>query len=669
MKGEVKNMSYFKNEKWFQHYIDGLTEIESNQESLTEFLNLYGRFYKLGTAEVIGIYSQNKNAEMLADYHTWQKYGRQVQRGEKGIAVTTGGKTRHLFALSQTSGEKRPYQWGVDKETAGEVVDSFNKNGRAFKSFTRCIESLTRENVSKRIDSFFSESEISLSRQDFKTVISSIDSIALQIVGARCAYNGSYKYKGVINLSAFKLLTKDSNNLFLPVLQLASEAARETLREIEKTITKINTVKRERSDSHDRQGTQNSGRAGVPVGRGEREVATGAVYGREGNRLPARPRNNDLSATADLHDRPEGTGVVGTTAREIRQGVDETHAGEPQRGSGNDENQLPVGNHSAENRQGSVGHVLPDERAVSETESVPAREQFRGNEQIQRNNGLLPEQRSDEGRSASAPDSVEQNTAAVNHNGGISLPGNIETHSEKEKIEPQNEQLTLFGDDVDIIPEESAFEINNTITEPLKPKADNYKITDSNLGAGGQKTKYKNNIAAIKLLKTLESESRGGSRPQFATPDEKDVLAWYVGWGGIPEVFDKNKSDWNQEYAELKELLTEDEYRKAQASVLNAHYTSPEVIEAMYTAIESMGVTSNSKILEPAMGVGNFFGLLPDSMRNADLYGVELDDLTGRIAKQLYPDADIKITGFEEASFPDNYFDVVLGNVPFGVYL
>ena len=189
----------------------------------------------------------------------------------------------------------------------------------------------------------------------------------------------------------------------------------------------------------------------------------------------------------------------------------------------------------------------------------------------------------------------------------------------------------------------------------------NFRITDDNLGHGGAKAKYAANVAAIRLLKLLEAENR------YATPEEQEVLSRYVGWGGISQAFDENNPQWSAEYTELKELLTPDEYSSAQASVLNAFYTSPTVIKAMYEALSNMGFAKGN-ILEPSCGVGNFMGLVPDSMSGSKMYGVELDSITGRIAKQLYQRNDIRVQGFEETDYPDSFFEVAIGNVPFGDY-
>lgn len=199
--------------------------------------------------------------------------------------------------------------------------------------------------------------------------------------------------------------------------------------------------------------------------------------------------------------------------------------------------------------------------------------------------------------------------------------------------------------------------------QPVQPKQEpmNFRITDDDLGAGGAKTKFKANIEAIRLLQTLDAEQRQ------ATAEEQEVLSRYVGWGGIPQAFDEKNADWAKEYAELKSLLPADEYSEARASTLNAFYTSPTVIKAMYEALSNMGL-SKGNVLEPSCGVGNFMGLVPESMENIKMYGVELDSVSGRIAQQLYQKNKIAVQGFETMQFPDSFFDCVVGNVPFGNY-
>lgn len=195
----------------------------------------------------------------------------------------------------------------------------------------------------------------------------------------------------------------------------------------------------------------------------------------------------------------------------------------------------------------------------------------------------------------------------------------------------------------------------------FEPERHNFRITDENLGTGGQKAKFQNNLAAIRTLKGIEAEKR------LATPEEQEILSRYVGWGGIAQAFDPANEKWAGEYAELKEILTLEEYASARGSVLNAHYTSPTVIGAIYGALGHMDFTPGN-ILEPSCGIGNFFGLLPEGYHSSRLYGVELDSLTGRIAEQLYQDAEITVDGFEHTRYPDDFFDLAIGNVPFGEY-
>ena len=246
--------------------------------------------------------------------------------------------------------------------------------------------------------------------------------------------------------------------------------------------------------------------------------------------------------------------------------------------------------------------------------------------------------------------------------------------------EPSGHQMTMFDfldtkavieptvvdmSDVEEIEEEEVTAEESILESQEQEKAViepyNFRIQDNDLGAGGPKAKYKANMEAIHLLQTLEKEER------LAAPEEQEILSRYVGWGGIPQAFEENNSSWANEYLELKNTLSPEEYRAARASTLNAFYTSPTVIRSMYEALENMGLKQGN-ILEPSCGVGNFMGLIPESMGKANMYGVELDPVSGRIAKQLYQKNKIAIQGFEETSYPDSFFDCVIGNVPFGAY-
>ena len=255
-------------------------------------------------------------------------------------------------------------------------------------------------------------------------------------------------------------------------------------------------------------------------------------------------------------------------------------------------------------------------------------------------------------------------------------PGNIHLHNLTVNLtpahEPDEDKPPLTDEELDELPISTVMDgkvqtfpdaaaLDEALNaEPVPEVAGNFHITDEHLGEGGAKQKYARNIAAIRTLFQLEQEHRG------AIAEEQEVLSQYVGWGGLPDAFDPDKSNWSKEYTELKGLLSEDEYAAARGSVLNAHYTSPTVIHAIYDAVERMGFRSGN-ILEPSMGVGNFFGILPDTMADSRLYGVELDSITGRIAKMLYPQADITVAGFETTDRRD-FYDLAVGNVPFGQY-
>ena len=237
--------------------------------------------------------------------------------------------------------------------------------------------------------------------------------------------------------------------------------------------------------------------------------------------------------------------------------------------------------------------------------------------------------------------------------------------ADKDEPEPSDEELdelpisTVIDGEVQTFPDAAALD-KAVNAEPESEPVGNFHITDEHLGEGGAKQKYARNIEAIKTLFQLEQEHRG------ATAEEQQVLSQYVGWGGLADAFDPGKDSWAKEYTELKGLLSEDEYAAARSSTLNAHYTSPTVIRGIYDAVERMGFRSGN-ILEPSMGVGNFFGMLPDTMHDSRLYGVELDSITGRIAKMLYPQADITVAGFETTDRRD-FYDLAVGNVPFGQY-
>ena len=246
-----------------------------------------------------------------------------------------------------------------------------------------------------------------------------------------------------------------------------------------------------------------------------------------------------------------------------------------------------------------------------------------------------------------------------------------DTFGHADQKQPTVSETTVYPGDknglpYDIVVEKLHFDEPEQAEPEKTPQTDkssavNFRITDDALGARNAKEKFRRNIEAIRTLEKIEGENR------TATPEEQKILSQYVGWGGLADAFDETKANWANEYQELKNILSQQEYASARESTLNAHYTSPVIIRSIYEALEKMGFEKGN-ILEPAMGIGNFFGMLPEKMQESRLYGVELDGITGRIARQLYPKADIKISGFEKTDYPNDFFDVAVGNVPFGQY-
>ena len=267
---------------------------------------------------------------------------------------------------------------------------------------------------------------------------------------------------------------------------------------------------------------------------------------------------------------------------------------------------------------------------------------------------------------AAEPPSTQEPHPSIKMNSLVFDLQNGTVYHEQEDIVLADEDAAKNQVRPDVVPEAAGgvdIRAASDMADAAEPERHDYHISEADeIGAGGQKTKFRQNVAAIRLLKELEESG------QLATPEQQSILAKYVGWGGMPQAFDADNQGWQREYAELKEVLSEEEYRFARGSTLNAHYTSTQVIGAIYTGLRQLGYRGGGNVLEPSMGIGNFFGCMPEDMRGGNLYGVELDSVTGRMAKQLYQSANIRIQGFEKTEFPENSMDVVIGNVPFGGY-
>ena len=328
-----------------------------------------------------------------------------------------------------------------------------------------------------------------------------------------------------------------------------------------------------------------------------------------------------------------------------------------------------------ENRWLRVYGNFPDERAIEQSAQALADEQQIENEPVQTNveepavyEDLVGKELTMVGhrfvveRVSDVSDDVTLRDVTFEGNVGFPI-SRVEKVARVRELLQEQEQAQPQKEESLPPPPVGREKFSPTVLHPeISPEQrHNFRITDDHLGEGGAKTKFHNNVAAIQTLKQVEAEGR------LATSEEQEILSRYVGWGGLPQAFDGDNSQWAEEFAELKGLLSPEEYEAAKATTLNAHYTSPTVIQAIYQAVENMGFRTGN-FLEPSCGIGNFFGLVPESMKDSRLYGVELDSLTGRIAQQLYQQSSIAVQGFEDTELPDSFFDLAIGNVPFGSY-
>lgn len=328
-----------------------------------------------------------------------------------------------------------------------------------------------------------------------------------------------------------------------------------------------------------------------------------------------------------------------------------------------------------ENRWLRVYGNFPDERAIEQSAQALADEQQIENEPVQTNveepavyEDLVGKELTMVGhrfvveRVSDVSDDVTLRDVTFEGNVGFPI-SRVEKVARVRELLQEQEQAQPQKEESLPPPPVGREKFSPTVLHPeISPEQrHNFRITDDHLGEGGAKTKFHNNVAAIQTLKQVEAEGR------LATSEEQEILSRYVGWGGLPQAFDGNNPQWAEEFTQLQKLLSPEEYEAAKATTLNAHYTSPTVIKAIYQAVENMGFRAGN-ILEPSCGIGNFFGLVPESMTESKLYGVELDPLTGRIAQQLYQQSSIAVQGFENTELPDSFFDLAIGNVPFGSY-
>ena len=616
--------------------------VTGRQEEWKAFLATAARNYKYPYYDQLMIYLQRPEAIACAEYDFWfDTMHRYVKRGAKGIALVDNEgdlpRLRYVFDVADTgsrSNSRPVWLWQMKEEYRNPVMAALER-AYGVSGENLSLEAQL-EQVAGRLaadywmdygrqisgivaDSFLEEyDEFNIGTVFRKAAQASI----AYTLSVRCTEEGENQFE----LEDFRDVSDFNTRQTAAALGTAvSSLSGEVFREIERAIRDYERTKaQERSQNYEE-------RNNIQAGRG-------------------------LSSSGDRAERDdrEASGQI----REDAQGISEGEQSDTVQRSGAD--RAAVSPSSGDRRDSAPEAGTADEGASGEEPGAGQKVEpdgvgapFKQPES--------PGGRDDTGgtyQQLSLFPSEADQIAAIDHlEPAESMKPSAFSVSGTEPAQMSGElpEESLEGS---AVPPVSEDEISLASAAEISPQ--NYRITDDHLGEGGPKAKYERNVEAIRTLFALEQENRN------ATPEEQSVLAQYAGWGGLPDAFDPEKAGWAWEYQELKGLLSEQEYEMARASTLNAHYTSPTVIKAIYEAVGGMGFTSGN-ILEPSMGVGNFFGLLPDEMSGSRLYGVELDSISGRIAQKLYPNAEITVAGFETTDRRD-FYDLAVGNVPFGNY-
>lgn len=618
---------------------DKITDIvTSSKEEWKEFLTFASRIYKYNFDNAILIYAQRPDATMVANMEVWNKrIGRYINRGTRSIAVFDSSKPNlkleYLFDIKDTNGNRHtiPKLWSLNDGITPILTERLKEkyelsSGDLDSIISQVVEIKVNANFEECFKDFESDTENTwlkdlpiegLMSYFTQTIIES----AHYMVAKRCGIDSP-----ILNdENTFRVITHfNTLQLTFRLGNAVCSISQEILREIESEVIQI--IREKRSERNNERST-----------RAELQ----------------RDRRDTLSRDTNI----QGQGSRRETTREVWTDGSELSEGESSKSIqptfGNRETNV----NNAQGKSGGLSEARLNHGTDTNKKSITESREHSGKLQAQGTSEADSRRDSTSGDSVSGEikKNIQINFIESLESGSFFMPENTKKDDTLTEENKEDVVLEEFKSDEKL----ERIEKEKT-TESHKPI--NYKYnSEDEIGVGGLKTKFRNNVEAIKTLKVIESENR------LATKDEQKILAKYVGWGGMPQAFDMNAGGWNNEYAELKALLTPEEYTSARASTPNAHYTSPIVIEAMYKAIESFGFKTGN-ILEPSMGVGNFFSKLPESMEGSKLYGVELDDISGTIAKHLYQKANIKIQGFEQSDFPDNFFDVAIGNVPFGDY-
>ncbi len=646
---------------------DTMKKITETQLEWEKFLRFSGQLFKYDLFNKVLIYGQRPDATMVADMNTWNnRVGRWINRGSKAIKVISedNKNIRYLFDISDTHGEPttRITNYTIKSEEAQKFIINYigGSEKKDFRVFVEdiCAELLQTNTIKDEgIETFIYESAIYsiFSRLELDT-------------------EKQYNYENALLQIDISQATEYAT--------IISGISEQVLKLIEKPARIYEQKEREYNESgiHRRNwnGRVSGNDRGIGSGKsqGNKELErTETVIG------PGLSRGagwNSISGDGNRPERGPGENPDG----DIRIGSSKIPGSESSRKSPADENSGNLVQYDLRYRQSGNGDDGQAAEAIEGTTSGTHDGGFYGAGEIQHmDQGHSPGNRSK--RSGSKTKVTVQTGESSDNDGSIFLPQKQQSlfdliETQENEIESSKEEITKENK----IADENLHKDIKGIEEQEKPETGivkdgnnqagyvaiirdkiNYRYDSSdNIGAGGQKTKYKANIDAIRLLKDIEKENR------YATSYEQGILARYTGWGGLAQTFNTEAKGWENEYKELKELLSESEYSSARASTPNAHYTDPVVIRAVYKALERFDFKGGN-IIEPALGSGLFYSLIPEEISaKSNLYGVELDSISGRIAKHLYQTVDIRIQGYEETDFSDNSFDVAIGNVPFGDY-
>ena len=675
-----------------QIYQDVIARVTRTEADWKAVCRLAGQIYRYEFDNVLMVYAQRPSSTLVADYDIWKKVHRYVKRGSRGIAIFPSRALkpgmRYVFDISDTGGKKVKLTWDLEGENLPDLLSALHKRGEVpeapktdrkgqmeqLKAFTKQeVRGILKEDFGKQ----FAEA-VMLAGREITGGENETPELAAQrlvfnsifyAVGTRCGFDlGS----GEQDLGAI-VHVKDEGCISV-LGTLVSDVSCTVLRNIGREIMGIEQgrkraayLQQNLSGKGGRNGTSNQ----LPRGDRRDAVPGHQSSGTDGNRDVREVRNHGDGIFGGKlpAEIPEPDTVRQPLPKTERSGgggrpdVGKSHgevSGKPQAGESGIHNGDVT--HPETGDDGGRGDYpsRPDKPISLETQEELDREQDDLNsfgterEAVFRQASLFDYKETgidsyaipDEADQMGVPDAVRFEQRQKINNYHVAY----EDSEGKEKKEPVSESADTR--EKEQVP---AAETENI----MLPQPHNYVIDIHKQETGGEKARYKWNVDAIKTLKQIETENG------HATPEEQEILARYAGWGGTSQAFDEKSESWRKEYAELKELLTPEEYREARATVTTAFYTPPAVAAAVGEALVQFGFAGGN-VLEPSVGTGHFFGTMPEQLWGSRLFGVEKDSISGRIAKLLYPGADIQIKGFEETDFPDNFFDVVVGNVPFG---